>query len=203
MLILRVVSLMLDCIESARLIGELEQLRMLGLLKGWEVGFADELISLPAGKRLSAKRAAKLLEILHERRKRFHGDGVSVLEMMTLLASLSDYLDESDNKFVADFLSSGLSYVQLHGYNRIHLIAKRLGRDFPEIELQDFGFSREDLAFAVRSVREELKRARAKKRAHARLRPAVQAPKRGRRGCGNDLGPLLQSLGALERAMAR
>ena len=199
--ILSVVGVIVDRVSAARLIAELFQLYRMGLLTEWEDEFVEEMRNLPKNYLLSARQAAKLLEILQERRVRTHVDGVSILKMVELFGQSRADLDEDDREYVDTFLISGRNYEQMRGVDRIYAIARRLGEEFPSVRWRNFNFSRDDLAQITRLARDELRIARRKRRELKLPRPKLSLGS-GQRGCGNDMSPLLASLAVLERAVS-
>ncbi|MNX86368.1 hypothetical protein D3C86_1182490 [compost metagenome] len=199
--ILSVVGVIVDRETAARLISELFYLHVLGLLTEWEEQFVEEMRSLPRNYLLSAKQAAKLLEILQDRRPRTHVEGINVLDMVRFFDQKRADLDDDDSDYVDGFLNSGRDYVQRSGVDRICAIARRLEEDFPSVRWHEFHLHRDELAQITRLAREELRIARRKRRKLQAVKPKLQVVL-GRRGCGNDLSPLLASLAAFERAVS-
>lgn len=199
--ILSVVGVIVDRVSAARLIAELFQLHRLDLLTEWEDEFVEEMRNLPRNYLLSARQAAKLLEILQERRVRTHVDGVSLIKTVELFDKNRADLDEDDCDYVDEFLNSGRNYEQKRGVDRIYVIAIRLGEEFPSVRWRNFNFSRDDLAQITRLARDELRIARRKRRELKLPRPKLSLGS-GQRGCGNDMSPLLASLAVLERAVS-
>lgn len=173
--ILSVVSVIVDREVSARLISELFNFHRLDLLTEWEDGFVEEMKILPKNYLLSAKQAAKLLEILQDRRPRTHVDGIGVIDMVRLFDRNRNDLDDDDREYVDDFLKSGKAYEQRRGVDRIGVIARRLGEDFPRVRWRDFRLSRDELAQITRLARDELRIARRKRRELQAVRPKLKS----------------------------
>lgn len=173
--ILSVVGVIVDREVAARLISDLFKFHRLDLLTEWEEQFVEEMRILPKNYLLSAKQAAKLLEILQDRRPRTHVDGIGVIDMVHLFDQNRDDLDDDDREYVDDFLNSGRAYEQKSGVDWICVIARKLGEDFPSVRWRDFHLSRDELAQITRLARDELRIARRKRRELQAVRPKLKS----------------------------
>lgn len=196
MAILAVVGVIVDRAWAGRLIAELVQLYQAGLLTEWEEDFAVDISVWSRKRCLTVEQAAKLLEILQDRRKRTQVGGISIVKMVEFLDRNRGDLDEDDCDYIDEFLRSGRDYEQRRGVDRISAIARRLGEDFPRVEWTNFHLSRDEQAQVVRIARDDLK-------AECRKRRALQShklpcpPSSEQRGYGNDMSRLMASLNEL------
>lgn len=196
MAILAVVGVIVDRAWAGRLIAELVQLYQAGLLTEWEEDFAVDISVWSRKRGLTVEQAAKLLEILQDRRKRTQVGGISLVKMVEFLDRNRGDLDEDDCDYIDEFLRSGRDYEQRRGVDRISAIARRLGEDFPRVEWTNFHLSRDEQAQVVRIAREDLKAERRKRRA-LQSHKLPCPPSSEQRGCGNDMSRLMASLNEL------
>lgn len=200
MAILAVVGVIVDRVWAGRLIAELGQLHQGGLLTEWEEGFAVDMGVWSRKRHLVVKQAAKLLEILQDRRRRTQVGGISLVKMVEFFDRNRGDLDEDDCDYIDEFLRSGRDYEQRRGVDRILAIARRLGEDFPRVEWTNFHLSRDEHAQVIRIARDDLKAERRKRRALQSHQPP-RPPTSGRVGCGNDMSRLMASLNELMKAV--
>lgn len=199
--LLRVVQLILDRSVAERMILELCRLNREGLLRPWESRFALRVERLSLNEPLSVRRSAKILEIIQARRKITSNDGITVIEIMVFFkANLLD-LDQDDQEFVEQFWQDPRDYAQLHEINRMHLIAARLGRHFPQIRAVRYQLNEDEILEVKSLVWQELEY-----RNNAKRKPfyTKSSPsKTARLGCGNDLSAMFDALNKLELAVMK